>query len=134
MYRYQYSGHLSRDVLPAARHNLHKLGRIVRVEAKRYDASVKSLTDATGRTKLRGQEVIRVVGTRGTATFTGVSWGYGGEGPRATEAVLLMCGVPTNEAQHHLAPFAAGVDAAEVHDEVGVTQKLVAVSLVGVMV
>jgi hypothetical protein len=46
----------------------------------------------------------------------------------------LLCGVPTNEAQHHLAPFAAGVDAAEAHDEVGVTQKLVAVSLVGVMV
>lgn len=100
MYRYQYSDHLSRDVLPAARRNLHKVGRVVRVEAKRYNASCKSLTDATGRTQVRGREVIRVVGTKGTATFTGVSWGYGGEGPRATEALLLMCGVPVTEARY----------------------------------
>ncbi|MGH7174935.1 MAG: hypothetical protein ACREGR_01080, partial [Minisyncoccia bacterium] len=96
-YRYQYDGHTSNGVLPAARRVFHKLGQIKRIEAKRYNPYLKS---SDGRYRVTGREAIRIIGNNGTALFSGVSWGYAGSGPRAAEALLLMAGVPRSVTDH----------------------------------
>lgn len=39
-------------------------------------------------------ELVEVIGTNGTAIYSGFCWGYGGEGPRGLKQMLLQAGVP----------------------------------------
>jgi hypothetical protein len=97
MYRYRYTGALSRQVLD--RFNKHKsqLGDIVKVQAKRYRAT-KQGSDGPYTTDY---EVLTVYGTTGSARFSGTCWGYFGEGTRATHSLLTTIGLSDEDAKRY---------------------------------
>lgn len=110
MYRYRFQGHVSRNVLTSFFKHRDKLGTITKVVAKRYRATRKSngYIDTSGATATwtppstytTTYEVVTVYGTTGSARFTGVCWGYGGEGPRAVFALLRSIGLPIDVASY----------------------------------
>lgn len=97
MYRYRYERCLSRFVLERFQKHFIKLGTITKVVAKRYGAWRKGSEGKYYTT----YEVLMVYGDKGTARFTGCCWGYGGEGPRAVNALLKAMGVPDVLADHY---------------------------------
>jgi len=70
--------------------NVNKLGKLSKIVAKR----IRSTRTGGGYTFTATHEAIMVYGEHGTARFEGLSWGYGGEGPRGTHQLLIACGVP----------------------------------------
>lgn len=81
MSRYRYYGpSLSRTVLPALDKHLPKIGCPVKVEAR---------CEGVG----HGWYELVVTGMLGKLVLRGCSWGYHGEGSRATEAVLRRLGL-----------------------------------------
>lgn len=77
-YRY-YSDSLSRKMVPALEKHLSKIGKPLKVEGLYHG-------------KNPWFELV-VTGEAGKLVLRGCSWGYYGEGPRATEAVLRKLGV-----------------------------------------
>ena len=70
--------------------HIARLGQIKMIVAKRFRAARPKL----GITSPITHECIMVYGEHGTARFEGLCWGYSGEGPRGTHALLKKCGVP----------------------------------------
>lgn len=66
---------------------LPKLGKIKYVKGYRYFGRYQT-----------SHEAVLVVGENGKARFGGLLWGYGGQGPRGTHALLLKLGVPEAQA------------------------------------
>jgi len=85
-YRY-YSPSLSRHMLPALDRHLAKVGRL---------KSVKAVCAGRG----SGWYELVVTGEAGKLVLRGCSWGYYGEGCRATRDVLVRLGFPIIEAEH----------------------------------
>lgn len=82
--RYRFQGGTTKGALSRFDKVLAKLGHIKYIRAYRYQ----------GRYGLN--EAILVRGVNGTARFTGLCWGYGGEGPRGTYQLLIKVGVSKN--------------------------------------
>ena len=75
--------------------NLPKIG--VAIQVMGYRKKVRRLFES-GWTTLT-QEFVKVIGEKGTATFTGFLWGYHGEGPRGLVQLLVELGVPQYRAE-----------------------------------
>ncbi len=75
--------------------NLSKIGTPLKVSG--YRKNVRRLF-SSGWFKLT-QEFTKVVGTNGTATFSGFLWGYGGEGPCGLVCLLTKLGLDQNQAE-----------------------------------
>ncbi len=60
------------------------------------------------------REILMVYGEKGSARFSGVCWGYQGEGPRTVIRILVECGVPEDIARdyafHGKRNHAPGID------------------------
>ena len=78
-YRY-YSSTLSRNMVPAVKRHLPKIGTPL---------AVRGLCHG----KFSGWYDVVIKGTLGKLCLRGCSWGYGGEGPHATRDVLVELGV-----------------------------------------
>lgn len=78
--RYRYKGGTTRGAIARFAKTIAKLGKLLYVRAYRYQG-VFGLNEA-----------ILIRGVNGTARFSGLCWGYGGEGPRGTYQLLLMLG------------------------------------------
>lgn len=81
-YRYRYHGGTTRGARDRFDRILPKLGRILSVKGYRY----------RGRYGAQWEAVL-VRGTKGTARFSGLLWGYGGEGPHGTQELLVKLGL-----------------------------------------
>jgi hypothetical protein len=95
-YRYRdNSCGVTRISLERMKRHLQKIGvpKIVRgyrfVSTRRHDSMVHT-TD---------REAVLVIGTKGSARFEGLCWGYGGEGPRGLRDLLVECGLPNEQAE-----------------------------------
>jgi hypothetical protein len=85
MYRYRCEGHTTR----VARNNFHrvsKLGVIQRVKGYRFTSVRKENGFPISR------EYVLVVGENGSCRFSGLCWGYGGEGPSGLCELLKLLG------------------------------------------
>lgn len=80
--RYRYEGGTTHGAETRFDKVIAKLGTITEIRAYRYIGRYD--TD---------HEAILVRGTNGTARFSGLLWGYSGQGPRGTHALLLKLGV-----------------------------------------
>jgi hypothetical protein len=87
MYRYRYKGGTTRGAISRFTTPLAKLGKLLYVRAYRYQG-IHGLNEA-----------VLVRGENGTARFSGLCWGYGGEGPRGTAQLLIALGVNPDTAQ-----------------------------------
>ena len=67
---------------------VHKCGPIESIEGKRITHKVTKSQPYGG-----WDEIVMVHGRNGTATFNGLCWGYGGEGPRGLVELLVECGL-----------------------------------------
>lgn len=83
-YRYRYNGGTTHGAEKRFDKIIAKLGTITEIRGYRY----------IGRYGVT--EAVLIRGTNGTARFSGLLWGYGGQGPRGTHALLLKLGVETN--------------------------------------
>lgn len=91
--RYRYYGQLpSRHMMRCLDRHLPKIGRPLRARGMSHG-------------KNGGWYQVLVTGTAGKLVLRGCSWGYGGEGPHATEAVLRRLGALPYAA--HTAAFCA---------------------------
>ena len=79
-----------------AQRNLPKIGMILSIVGKRFTSTRKSSATTTSTTS---HEVVVITGSRGKATFSGVLWGYSGQGPRALVKLLVLCGVSQDIAE-----------------------------------
>ena len=75
--------------------NLSKIGEVQKVSG--YRKNVRRLF-SSGWFKLT-QEFVKVVGTNGTATFSGFLWGYGGSGPCGLVELLVKLGASRKKAE-----------------------------------
>ena len=82
--RYDYSTKMCRDRFA----RIEKLGKIKLVRGYRYFGRYNT-----------SHEAVLVVGENGTARFGGLLWGYGGEGPRGLQELLLKLNVPAAQAE-----------------------------------
>jgi len=80
MYRYRCEKGTTRQARPMFA-KCAKLGNILSIEGRRYRSN--GIT----------QERVYVIGTHGTARFSGLCWGYGGEGPRGLRDLLRCLGL-----------------------------------------
>ncbi len=87
--RYRCSAGSTRDARKRF-HNLAKVGRILKVEAVRYTANCKMPSGTYAPITI---EAYRFTGTKGTARFTGLCHGYGGEGPHGLRDLLQFAGL-----------------------------------------
>lgn len=88
MYRYRNEQHTTRH----ARQNFHRvsrLGRILRVKGYRFTSARKN----TGGIPVQ-REYVLVVGENGSCRFSGLCWGYSGEGPRGLADLITHLGAP----------------------------------------
>ena len=86
MYRYRNERHTTRG----ARDNFHrvnKLGRILRVKGYRFTSARKELGGIPVQ-----REYVLVVGENGSCRFSGLCWGYSGEGPRGLADLMGYIG------------------------------------------
>ncbi|RDJ35707.1 MAG: hypothetical protein DWQ19_12890 [Crenarchaeota archaeon] len=88
MYRYRNEHHTTQGAIKNF-HRINKLGRILRVKGYRFTSARKN----TGYVPVQ-HECVLVVGENGTARFSGLCWGYGGEGPRGLAALMRYIGAP----------------------------------------
>lgn len=94
-YRYRSPNRASHCMMAFVNKNLAKIGAIKSITGVRWSAWINVTVDGV-ETKRRsnGSEAILIRGENGTARFTGVCWGYGGEGPHTLRDILLHAGVP----------------------------------------
>ena len=87
MYRYRDNSGCTRLSIDRAAKHLAKIGRIVRIEGKRW------------RGKYGIDEAVLTTGSLGTIRLSGFLWGYGGEGPRGLTTFLVYVGLPAELAK-----------------------------------
>jgi hypothetical protein len=91
MYRYRCEHHTTEF----ARKNFHrvsKLGKIQRVKGYRFTSARKNNSGQPVQ-----YEYVLVVGEHGSCRFSGLCWGYFGEGPRGLCALLNMLNLGSND-------------------------------------
>ena len=88
MYRYRNEYHTTRG---ASKNffRINRLGRILRVKGYRFTSSRRYDQGYSVR-----REYVLVVGEKGTARFSGLCWGFSGEGPRGLTDLLINVGAP----------------------------------------
>jgi hypothetical protein len=67
-------------------HHVDRLGKLTYIKGHFYKG------------KYGNEANVVVRGVNGTCTFSGLSWGYGGEGPHGLLQLLLKCHVPIQDA------------------------------------
>jgi hypothetical protein len=85
--RYRFQGGTTRGATARFSKVLAKLGQLFYIRAYRYQG-VHGLNEA-----------VLVRGENGTARFTGLCWGYTGEGPRGTVQLLTLAGIDAEHAR-----------------------------------
>ena len=91
MYRYRYDGGTTRGAQKRFDRLLKRLGKIIVVRGYRYRGRYNTT-----------HEAVMLKGENGTARFSGLLWGYGGEGPRGTLELLQKLGL-SKEAANKIA-------------------------------
>lgn len=89
MYKYRDYNGSSRHTRKVMERILAKVGEVVSVRGYRYIGRYFAL-----------HEAVLVRGTKGTARFNGVNWGYHGEGPRTLIQLLRLVGMSESMSQH----------------------------------
>ena len=90
MYRYRCEHHTTQF----ARKNFHRvsrLGKILRIKGYRFTSCRKNNSNQPVQ-----HEYVLVVGEHGSCRFSGLCWGYGGEGPSGLAALLNHLGMGQN--------------------------------------
>jgi len=90
-YRYRYNGGTTHGARKRFEKVLAKLGPVKEVRGYRY----------FGRFQTQ-HEAVMLVSDTGTARFSGLLWGYGGEGPRGTVSLLKLLGIHQEVAEHYV--------------------------------
>lgn len=80
-YRYRDNFGSTAGSLKAARRNVHKVGKILKIQGVVYKG------------KWGNNAAVRVIGENGTARFNDFSWGYSGTGPAGLVLFLESVGV-----------------------------------------
>jgi len=79
-------------------HNVPSVGKLLSVKGYRFVSNAEGVRTDRERVQVRGE--------LGTATYDGLCWGYGGEGPRGLVDLLeLQCRIPRRKAE--MVAFAA---------------------------
>lgn len=102
-YRYRYEGARSHEIDGESGDKrlskIDKLGKLLSIKGYRFISTRSYMWEGERRYTITDYERILVRGEHGTARFSGVCWSYSGQGPRATIALLVKCGVPKDTAQ-----------------------------------
>ena len=86
MYRYRCEAHTTQG----ARNNFHRVGKLGKIKKVRgYRIRTARKPDGF----LISREYVLVVGENGTCRFSGLCWGYGGNGPNGLCELLKRLGV-----------------------------------------
>lgn len=92
--RYEYGS--SRLMLESLPKHIKKLNGIVKIQGVRFRSLRGKNTDTP---YINSFETIRIYGKDCKISSDGVCWGYNGEGPRALESILKICGVSEGNAR-----------------------------------
>ncbi len=102
MKRYRMTAHTSRKAEAFAERVIPMLGTVRWIVATRYTSTQTSRWRENGQirkgTVTTWREYVYVYGDKGYARFNGVCWAYSGEGPRAVQKILTLCGVNSDTA------------------------------------
>jgi hypothetical protein len=90
-YRYRWNGGTTAGARKRFDRILANLGPVKEIRGYRF----------LGRFKTQ-HEAIMVKGENGTARFSGLLWGYGGEAPKATVELLRKLGIHQEVAEHYI--------------------------------
>jgi hypothetical protein len=100
MYRYRYEGSRSHEVETGLRlGKIDKVGKIRLIRGYRYIGTRSYVSNGERHTYTTDFERVMVLGSQGTARFSGCCWGYGGSGPHALRALLMKCGISKEMAE-----------------------------------
>jgi hypothetical protein len=90
-YRYRYEGGTTHGARKRFEKILANLGPVKEIRGYRY----------FGRFQTQ-HEAVMLVSEKGTARFSGLLWGYNGDGPRGTVSLLKLLGIHQERAEHYV--------------------------------